>query len=199
MMTCRIDGCEAKTVGRGLCRKHYARWWRWGDPSVVKRKAVESLADLLARTKRNGDCLEWQRSKNAEGYGSVAFAGRIWSTHRLSYTLAVGVIPDGLLVCHHCDNPSCINPAHLFVGTNGDNVRDSVRKGRNKPPPHPTPERQARGERQWKSRLTDDAVRDIRANYSGKYGEQRALAKKHGVSAATVGHVVAGRTWRHVA
>jgi len=197
-MTCAIDGCGRPTVGRGLCRKHYMRWWRNGDPAHVRKKAIKTLGDLLARTVDRGGCLEWQGSIGEWGYGCVSYHGVTWLAHRLAYYLKHNKHPGEWLVCHHCDNPACVNPEHLFLGTNKDNMRDAKAKGRTVPPARPSPEQQVRGERQWKARLTDAAVVDIRARYTGAYGELRALAKEYGVSAATVGHVVRGRTWRHV-
>lgn len=75
-------------------------------------------------------CLEWKGSKNQSGYGLIGIQGSLWQTHRAVYHFLVGEIPEGLFICHKCDNPSCINPEHLFVGTRQDNNRDAVNKGR---------------------------------------------------------------------
>jgi len=79
------------------------------------------------------DCWEWNRRLNMHGYG-VARRNQFTSrrAHRLSYFVFIGYVPDGMFVCHHCDNPKCINPEHLFIGTNDDNMRDMVEKGRAK-------------------------------------------------------------------
>lgn len=80
--------------------------------------------------KKNTGCWEWSGAKTYNGYGRVKFKNVAWMAHRLSYTLNVGEIPEGLIVMHSCDNPSCINPEHLTVGTQKDNMEDCKAKGR---------------------------------------------------------------------
>lgn len=84
------------------------------------------------------ECWEWQASTTSSGYGQImvnARPRRITRAHRLSWTIANGPIPSGMVVCHRCDNPPCVNPAHLFVATQQDNIADMVRKGRGFVPP----------------------------------------------------------------
>lgn len=75
-------------------------------------------------------CLEWQASKNSDGYGNVFYRGQRWIVTRLLWTIHKGPIPDGLVACHTCDNPACCTLDHLWLGTRGDNIRDSASKGR---------------------------------------------------------------------
>lgn len=88
------------------------------------------LNQLLKRSKKNGECLEFTGKKDEDGYGRVKYKGNKWRVHRLVYYLATGLHPGNLLVCHNCDNPPCINPFHLFLGTHKDNFDDMMRKGR---------------------------------------------------------------------
>lgn len=101
-------------------------------------------------------CWEWTASK-VDGYGSFGFRGKVWKAHRVSYVLNHGEIPEGLCVCHLCDNPSCVNPKHLFLGTKKDNRDDMVSKGRMKQSPRI-------GILNGMCRLTEKQVSEIRAS-----------------------------------
>jgi hypothetical protein len=97
-------------------------------------------------TRPDQGCWEWQGSKN-RGYGTFSRNGRSERAHRHAWILTYGEIPPGLMVCHHCDNPPCIRPEHLFIGTMLDNMRDAARKGRIRTPLQ-------RGERPWNASIT---------------------------------------------
>ena len=105
----------------------------------MKYKSKEQLKQyLLKRSLINTDtdCIEWQGALNDAGYPNVHVASmpnypdRTWHAHRLMYTVLYGDVPNDMFVCHTCDNPKCINPKHLFLGTHQDNMRDMVNKGR---------------------------------------------------------------------
>lgn len=118
---------------------------------------------------------------NDEGYIYVKRNSQQMLAHRYSYELAYGPIPDGLFVCHQCDNPICINPAHLFLGTNTDNMQDAVQKGRI-----------AYGERNGNSKLTKANVRAIRAD---TISTQSDLGREYGVSEGTIRNIKTSRSW----
>lgn len=143
--SCSVEDCTAKHYARSYCQVHYARWRAHGDPLVVvtpdkirhpKRSPAAAWASFLARLDGYGEsqCWEWTGATDPNGYGRLAWNDRLWLAHRVSYTQHVGPIPDGISVCHRCDNPPCCNPAHLFLGTHADNVRDMWAKGRGKTP-----------------------------------------------------------------
>lgn len=85
---------------------------------------------LTKTVKTATGCLEWQGAKNREGYGTVQVLSKLWRAPRAIYHYLVAPIPEGMFICHKCDNPACINPDHLFVGTRHENNMDSVAKGR---------------------------------------------------------------------
>lgn len=143
-----------------------------------------------------GPCHVWLGYRMPEpwSYGRLGFQGRYVLAHRLAFYLAHGRWPEPN-ACHHCDNPSCVNPAHLFEGSHQDNVDDRETKGRNKPPP--------RGEKHHSARLTENDVRAIRAvdaaDTSGRlYGRRAKLARRYGVAPETIASIVLRRIWKDV-
>ncbi len=130
-------------------------------------------------------CWEWTAARNDCGYGRFSVSGgRTVPAHRFSYEMSRGRIPDGLIVCHHCDNPPCVNPDHLFLGTHADNFADAVRKGRHLPPPHP------QGFRHPRTKVSAEIVNRIRALYAEGAGSQRILGRSFGLSQRTVARIV---------
>lgn len=132
------------------------------------------------------ECWVWNGRRNQRGYGKLRLDDRRYrGAHRISWFLAHGEWPD-LFVCHSCDNPPCVNPAHLWLGTNDDNIADRLAKGR---PPGP-----ARGEANRTAKLTPVQVLEIRA--AGGRGAD--LARRFGVTNTTISHIRLGKTWRHL-
>lgn len=191
--TCSIAGCGKRTVARGWCRTHYYRWSRTGDPLLVHTRPQGLDADGVLRwtgwTETALGCWEWAGTRSHAGYGTVRFAGRKRMAHRLAYETWVGAIPAGLLVRHkHCDNPPCINPAHLEVGTQVDNMRDMAERGRGK---------HARGSANHRAKLTEAAVQAIRAEQE-RGVTMAELARRFEVSETLIRMVVRRTIWRHV-
>lgn len=133
------------------------------------------------------ECWPWAGTHDKHGYGRIWIAGKFQAAHRVIFELATGTAPGPMHVCHHCDNPGCVNPAHLFLGTSADNHADKIAKGR-----------QGRGEGLPQSRLTEDQVREIRALYSAGMS-QRKIATRFGITQPNVGFICRRETWRHVA
>lgn len=133
-----------------------------------------------------GECWEFQGFRDSRGYGRLNVGGRPVPAHRVAWEAEHGPIPDGQLVCHHCDNPPCCNVAHLFLGTVADNNADMRAKGRARG-------NRQRGEQSPSARLSDEAVATIRARYAEGGVTQRALGAEFGVTQAQVSNIVRGR------
>ena len=136
-------------------------------------------------------CWEWQGYCSTTGYGQVRINGKVHGTHRVAYEWAYGPIPEGMFVCHKCDNRPCCNPEHLFLGTVADNNADARQKGRhrNNPP---------RGEANTSAKLTEAQVIAIREAYANKEANQTQLAKRYGVDLSTVWAIIRRKGWKHV-
>jgi hypothetical protein len=138
-------------------------------------------------------CWEYS-SLTTNGYGQFGYGGRhpnraVKLAHRVAFGLVRGPVPDDMHVCHHCDNRACVNPSHLFLGTDLDNVRDMDAKGRRVNTP-------TRGAANTHAKLTDEKVREIRRRYPSE--TQAALAREFGVSAPTISSIIRRKMWAHV-
>lgn len=144
-------------------------------------------------------CFEHTGCKLPNGYGKVGMGGKTWLAHRLAWTMFVGPIPEGMHVCHRCDNRACVNVNHLFLGTRRDNMQDMIAKGRarfvgltsaNYRPPEPR-----RGDLNGRAKLTAEQVADIR-----QAGGERMVdtARRFGVSFSTVQRIKSGVGWSHL-
>lgn len=136
---------------------------------------------------KSTDCWVWKGCRNKLGYGCVLVDGKPQLAHRVSYVLSGKSIPDGLLVCHSCDNPPCVNPFHMFIGTPKENSLDMVKKGRHW---------NCKGERNPSVKLRQERVSEIRELYStGKYSS-RAIGKLYGVSKTQIMKIVNKVSWQ---
>jgi hypothetical protein len=108
-------------------------------PLSVETASQPSVLERMQRyTEPDGDCIVWIGMRRPKGYGAISIGGRFFQAHRVAWVIANGQeIPDGMVICHSCDNRPCVNPAHLFVGTVADNARDMSEKGRAKGGPKP--------------------------------------------------------------
>jgi hypothetical protein len=132
--------------------------------------------------KKTDGCWEWQAGRYSNGYGLIYDGGRPLRTHRLAWELAHGPIPEGMYVCHHCDNPPCCRPDHLFLGTSADNAADAWTKGRR---------------RKGNAKMTEEQVRELRRRYDAGEGV-RALAKEFGIHHSVASRISTRQAWKDV-
>lgn len=141
---------------------------------------------LLAKAEWAGTCLLWTGAMHPRGYGTIRKDGKWKKAYRVSYEVHHGPIPSGMVVMHSCDCPRCINPAHLSLGTQLENVRDMFSKGR---------ENKAIGSRNAKTKMTAAQVAEVRARYiPGKYRHGAgALASEYGISKPSMRAILTGK------
>lgn len=186
---CNTPGCGRGHKGRGKCAACLARIRRngtWIRPTLADR--------FWRRVRKSDGCWEWGGAVRGKGYGEIGRGGRgqgVVDTHRLSWELHFGEIPEGLQVLHRCDNPPCVRPDHLFLGTVADNMADKAQKGR-------APSISNPGEQAGRAKLTNADVLAIRRRAAA--GERLfQIARSFPVSASTIGQVVNRKTWGHLA
>lgn len=183
MRVCSVNGCQGAYRSKGMCDKHGTRMRKHGHTDDPKRTLpFKDRLRVFVEVLESG-CIEWTGYRTEQGYGQLWNGKRRIMAHRASWEEKNGKIPEGMHVCHKCDNPPCINPEHLFLGTDFDNMRDKIEKGR-----------QAKGSQLGK--LSEDDVVSIKR----KIGKvlQKDIAKEFGVSAATIYYIEKGKTWKHV-
>lgn len=189
MGQCVVEGCDNKSVCRKMCHKHYSRWQRNGNPLICKTDLRPAEERFWKYVNKTDGCWFWTGFLNMNGYGRIARGGKangMEAAHRFSYRLHKGD-PGRLVVMHECDNPACVNPDHLVLGTQKENVADMIAKGRGN-------WRCPAGEGNPNSKLTEVIVREIRS--SSEAGKD--IAKRLGVSTTTVSDVRRRRLWQHV-
>ena len=169
-------------AGEGKFCSHLCYWAYW-------RSATTFAERFWSHVAQSETCWVWTLSCEKAGYGQFQRNGAVDKAHRIAYELTYGPIPNGMCVLHTCDNPPCCNPAHLFTGTHTDNMRDMIRKGR---------ERHQPGVAQSQAKLTDAKVVDIRARYRPWTVPYRMLAEEYDVCIAVIRDVVKCKKWTHV-
>lgn len=151
---------------------------------VCDHRAIAIADRFWARVDKSAGpnaCWPWTRGTIPEGYGSFSWLGKTRTSHRLVWELTFGPIPDGTFVCHKCDNPSCCNPSHLFLGTPADNMADMAAKGR--------------GVKLGNAKLTREQARSIRARHAS--GTKTAtLAREYSVHVCTIHRILNLKSWK---
>lgn len=156
-------------------------------PEHLARRLANGLDEAV-----DGECWNWARTTNNYGYGTLTVNGKTVFAHRLAYELGVGEVPEGMHVLHSCDNPRCINPSHLSVGTRSQNMKECSERGRAR-----IPKQINLGEVNGASKLTEGDVVAIRGLLS-KGLSQREIAARFKVSQQTISHIKNDKKWRHV-
>lgn len=151
----------------------------------------EAIEKFMTRVVKSKACWYWVGPKNRDGYGvlSLGKRGTGRRAHRYSWELFNGAIPVGMAILHRCDNTSCVNPKHLYAGTQTDNMRDMVSRGRMA---------NVKGERNPRAKLTSFQVNEIRFFLNAAYAHKQ-LAKQYGVSKSTIDLISRGVTWKEKA
>ena len=182
MEKCIIHGCnrQVRIKSRKLCGMHYQRWYK-----TRSYELPTSVDRFLSKVDKSADCWEWRGALSGGGYGNVTVDKKQISAHRMSYLIHNGPIPEGQFVCHTCDNPACVNPKHLFLGSPLTNMRDKIKKNRHVA---------SKGQDNGCSVLIDEDVRRIReAHLFG--ANQKDLAQVYGVRPNTISRIVNRKRW----
>lgn len=191
---CSVEGCGVKVSAKDLCNKHYQRMIR-GVPMAgsAKRTLRQRLKEKIKVDPESG-CFIWLGAKSGgprgslnHKYGYIRVDGKSLRAHRVMYEIEKGSIPDGLILRHTCDNPLCVNPAHLLPGTQFNNVQDMISRNRDR---HPVGEANH-------SKLTEANVLSIKCE-AAKGASRMDLAEKYGVHIVTIGNIISGKKWAYL-
>ncbi len=194
---CKVDGCPNKHQGLGYCDKHFRRFKKYGNTDTVLTSS-EGLRGTdfqkwffsqCSNTDKPDECWEWQGCRGPQGYGELKIHSNTKRAHRTAWQLNAGREPlEGLLILHHCDNPPCCNPSHLYEGTHQNNSDDMKMRDRYNP---------AIGERNGQAKLTEDKVRYIKQQLK-KGTPVFIISDKVEISQSVVFSIRRGNTWKHI-
>jgi len=191
---CRVPDCYRPARARGFCTMHYRREKLHGDPAHVEDRTKPIQDRLMEKlcVDESTCCWEWLGWRDDKGYGKIWSDQTMEGAHRVSYRLHVGEIPLGMCVLHRCDNPGCVNPGHLFLGTHQENMDDMRNKNRRSRSPLVL-----RGEASPVSKLTREAVVGIKQRLAS--GHQCSdIARDVGCDRTTISHIKLGKSWRSI-
>ncbi|MBU8770315.1 HNH endonuclease [Cytobacillus oceanisediminis] len=182
---CPVEGCSKQIEVKGYCKTHERKLRLYGDPNTPnypKKKKIEFSVS------EDGCYINTSHKRNRNGYPAYSDKGTTKPMSRFIYEQMYGEIPMGLVVRHTCDNRECINPEHLILGTQKDNMNDMMSKNRNNQP---------RGEKSGKSKLTEEQVRQIR-RLLDKGVDTKEIARKFNIHFGYVTYIRTRKVWKHV-
>jgi HNH endonuclease len=186
----------------GLIDQHTTVEQACGNPLCVRPEHLQVQTDadrFWSKVKKTNSCWLWIGNHYHGWYGRVRICGRSEGTHRAAWILTYGPVPDGMWVLHKCDNPLCVRPNHLFLGTSKDNVADCVAKDRQFRGKRDNAYLWKRGEDHHSHKLIEADVRELRRLWeSGEVSNKTALARRFGVDPSTVRSVLNRTNWAHV-
>lgn len=159
---------------------------------IIDQKILDRFWDKVDKTEK---CWLFRNGTKRMVYGTIGIGGKTVKSHILSWLIHNGSIPDGLYVCHKCDNRPCVRPEHLFLGTQSDNMKDAMNKGRISVP---RTGNKKQGVRRNNAKLNDIAVREIRDYFETYPSSYEELGLRFNVSASAIWKVINRKTWQHV-
>lgn len=186
MKTCKIDGCIKNVIAFGYCSKHYTRFKRYGDHLFPGLKGGGRPKKINFKVDENGCFILTSHSTNSGGYAEIRIKGRTTKVHRHIYEQCFGEIPNGLVVRHKCDNPSCINPEHLETGTHQENMQDMMLRNR-----------QAKGSKKPASKLNEAQVVAIKKLVKQGFTNVK-IASIYKVDGSVISEIKNNKIWKHV-
>jgi len=201
MEICKVNNCGREVYAKSMCASHNSRFNRTGDANEmvpiknIKMSLIDRFKEKIAPKNSNG-CMEWMACLSDNRYGAFITGSRTKRTrkryiaHRLSYELFVGAIPKGKCVLHKCDNPKCVNPEHLFLGTQSDNMKDMIKKGRDF---HVA----LLGSKHGNAKLNEEQVMEIKDKIKNGISLIE-LSKIYNVSPENISSIKRGKTWKHI-
>lgn len=165
---------------------------------LKRRKIITSMSfydKFFSRIRVKKGCWEWTGNKYVGGYGQYSSGYRKYQAHRLMWTCQNGEIPSGAVVMHNCDNKLCVRPSHLILGSQKENMRDMIKKKRDRfyfklNPPH--------GERNSNSKLSENDVIEIRRTFASGSISREAICRKYGIKNSNVSNIVNRASWKHI-